>query len=110
MKKIERKLADSKKAFKEMQRAMVSLDASKHLVDFSDDMHDKMANIRLIFDYLFTKFGNHDFQRDCIVDFKVSELEHILESLDSFVISYQALIKSYKDKPSSANLSQKSSA
>jgi hypothetical protein len=110
MNKIEKKLKDSKKAYLELQQAMVELESSKHLVDFSDDVHDKLASIRLIFDYIYTKFANQDFRRDCIVDFKVSELENILEALDSFVTSYQSLIKSYKEKPTARNLSQRSSA
>ena len=110
MDKIEKKLHDSKKAYLELQKAMVDLQTSKSLVNFSDDVHDKLASVRLIFDYIFTKFGNRDFRRDCIVDFKVSELENILEALESFVSGYQVLLKSYREKPSARNLSRKSSA
>ncbi|MBN2289701.1 MAG: hypothetical protein JXQ83_10250 [Candidatus Glassbacteria bacterium] len=110
MNKIEKKLHDSRKAYLELQQAMVDLEASRHLVHFSDDVHDKLASVRLIFDYIFTKFGNQDFRRDCIVDFKVSEMENILEALDSFVAGYQDLIKSYREKPAAKNLSQQNSA
>lgn len=110
MNKIEKKLKDSKKAYLELQQSMVNFESSRHLVNFSDDAHDKLASIRLIYDYLYTKFGNQGFRRDCIVDFKVGELENILEALESFVNGYQSLLKSYKEKPSAKKLSQKSSA
>ena len=110
MKKIRKKLEDSKKAYLEMQKAMVELQTSRHLVDFSDDVHDKLATIRLIFDYVFTKFGNQDFRRDCVLDFKVSEVENILEALESFVTDYQDMLKTYSEKPSARNLSRESSA
>jgi hypothetical protein len=110
MKKIEKNLAESQKAYLELQRAMVNLESSKYLVNFSDDVHDKLSTIRLIFDYLFTKYGNYEFRRDCILDFKVSEIENILEALDSFISSYQNLIKTYREKPSSKNIRQTGSA
>ncbi|HUU27416.1 MAG TPA: hypothetical protein VM123_06360 [archaeon] len=106
MKKIERNLAESQKAYLDLQRAMVNLEASKYVVNFSDDVHDKLSTIRLIFDYIFTKYGNYDFRRDCIIDFKISEIENILEALESFIDSYGSLIKTYRDKPSSKNIRQ----
>jgi len=110
MKKIERGLLDSQKAYLDLQKAMVNLETSKYLVNFSDDVHDKLSSIRLIFDYIFTKFGNYDYARDCIIDFKASEIENILEALESFIHSYQNLLKTYREKPSSKNLRQSKSA
>jgi len=110
MDKIQKKLKDSKKAYVEMQQAMVSLQSSRHLVDFSDDVHDRLASVRLIFDYVFTKFANQDFRRDCIVDFKVSEVENILEALESFLTDYHNMLQKYREKPSAKNLSRESSA
>jgi hypothetical protein len=110
MKKIEKNLVDSQKVYQDIQRAMVNLETAKYLVNFSDDIHDKLSSIRLIFDYFFTKYGNYEFRRDCIVDFKVKELENILEALDSFVLSYQDLLRTYREKPTSKNLQQIQSA
>ena len=106
MKKIEKNLADSQKVYQDIQRAMVNLENAKYLVNFSDDAHDKLSALRLIFDYFFTKYGNYGFRRDCIVDFKVRELENILDALDSFTRSYQDLLRSYREKPTSSNLKQ----
>ncbi len=106
MKKVERGMAGSQQAYLDLQKAMVNLEASKYVVNFSDDIHDKLSTIRLLFDYVFTKYGNYEFRRDCIVDFKVSEIENILEALDSFIASYHSLIKIYRDKPSSKNIEQ----
>ena len=110
MKKVERNLADTRKAYLDLQKAMVNFESSKYVVNFSDDVHDKLSTIRLLFDYIFTKYGNYEFRRDCIIDFKISELENILEALDSFIESYQSLIKSYREKPSSRNLRQEKGA
>lgn len=110
MKKIERNLAETQKAYLDLQKAMVDLESSKYIVNFSDDVHDKLSAIRLMFDYIFTKFGNYQFRRDCIVDFKISEIENILEALDSFIESYQKLLQTYREKPSSKNIRQKNMA
>ena len=110
MKKLEKNLVDSQKVYQDIQRAMVNLENAKHLVNFSDDAHDKLSALRLIFDYFFTKYGNYEFRRDCIVDFKVKELENILDALESFTKSYQALLHTYRDKPTSSNLSQTGTA
>ena len=110
MKKVEQDLAKSQKAYLDLQKAMVNLESSKYIVNFSDDVHDKLATIRLLFDYVFTKYGNYEFRRDCIVDFKVREIENILEALDSFLESYQSLLKVYREKPSSKNISQSKQA
>ena len=106
MKKVERGMVGSQNAYLDLQKAMVNLEASKYVVNFSDDLHDKLSTIRLLFDYVFTKYGNYEFRRDCIVDFKVSEIENILEALDSFIDSYNSLIKTYREKPSSKNIEQ----
>ncbi len=110
MKKVERGMAGSQKAYLDLQKAMVNLESSKYVVNFSDDVHDKLSTIRLLFDYVFTKYGNYEFRRDCIVDFKVGEIENILEALDSFIDSYQSLIKIYREKPSSRNIEQNKQA
>ncbi|MFH1071282.1 MAG: hypothetical protein V1794_16815 [Candidatus Glassbacteria bacterium] len=110
MRKVEKNLADTQKAYLDLQKAMVNLESSKYVVNFSDDIHDKLSTIRLLFDYIFTKYGNYEFRRDCIIDFKISELENILEALDSFIESYQSLIKTYREKPSSRNLRQEKGA
>ena len=110
MKKIEKRLADTQKAYLDLQKAMVNLESSKYVVNFSDDVHDKLSTIRLMFDYVFTKYGNYEFRRDCIIDFKVSEIENILEALDSFISSYQKLLQTYREKPSSRNLQQEKGA
>ncbi len=110
MKKIERNLAASHKAYLDLQKAMVNLETSRHLVNFSDDVHDKLSTLRLIFDYLFTKYGNYEFRRDCIIDFKTGEVENILEALDSFIASYQSLIRNYREKPAAKNLRQSGTA
>lgn len=106
MKKVERNVASSQKAYLDLQKAMVNLETSKYVVNFSDDLHDKLSTIRLLFDYVFTKFGNYGYRRDCIVDFRVSEIENILEALDSFIDSYHCLITTYREKPSSKNIEQ----
>lgn len=110
MKKIEKNLVDSQKVYQDIQRAMVNLENAKYLVNFSDDAHDKLSTIRLIFDYFFTKYGNYEFRRDCIVDFKVKELENILDALESFTRSYQELLRTYREKPTSRNIQQTGTA
>lgn len=110
MKKIEKNLAASQKVYQDIQRAMVDLENAKHLVNFSDDAHDKLSALRLIFDYFFTKYGNYEFRRDCIVDFKVRELENILDALESFTRSYQDLLRTYREKPTSNNIQQTGTA
>ena len=110
MKKIEKNLADSQRVYQDIQRAMVNLENAKYLVNFSDDAHDKLSTIRLIFDYFLTKYGNYEFRRDCIVDFKVKELENILDALESFTRSYQDLLRTYREKPTSRNIQQTGTA
>lgn len=105
MKKIEENLLNSQKVYAELQKAMVDPDSSRYFVNFSDEIYDKLATIRLICDYIYTKFGKYEFRRDCIVDFKACELENLLEALESFTNDYQNFLKEYK-KPSSRNISK----
>jgi hypothetical protein len=84
-------------AQKSLNNSLQELHSSRQLVQLSDEVHDRLSTLRLIFDYIFTKYGNHEYRRDIIMDFKVSEIENMLDSLESFIGSYQKMIERFRN-------------
>ena len=84
-------------AQKNLNVPLQELHSSRQLIKLSDEAHDKLSTLRLIFDYVFTKYGNYEYKRDVIVDFRVSEIENMLDSLEGFIGGYQKMLENFRN-------------
>lgn len=80
-----------------LNNPLQELHSSRQLVQLSDEVHDRLSTLRLIFDYVFTKYGNYEYKRDVIIDFRVSEIENMLDSLEGFIGDYQKMLERFRN-------------